>query len=223
VSWLWNHYTGPITIIDNDSTYPPLLEYYKELSTTSVAKVYYTGKNCGPHIFWNRQAINGGRPHLLDKNRLDEIKGEGLNWHLKQSTPYLYTDSDCVPSKDCPNDLIPHMLELLEKFPNCKKVGAGLRIDNIPDCFHNKQKVIKAECIYYAHRLPGYARSPVDTTLALYPPYGEFSCNWDNIRTLSPYLIEHAGWYTDSENLSEEEKYYREHVWSWWKDCSYSL
>lgn len=223
IGWLYCHDIGPITVIDNGSSYFPLLKFYKELSTSNLVKVFYTNQNCGPNVFWNRSALNGGRPQLLSKERLEEIKGKGLNWHLKQDTPFIYTDSDVVPSKDCPGDLIPHMLKLLERFPDCGKVGAGLRIDNIPDRFYNKEKVIKAESVYSAYDLGGYAKAPVDTTFAVYPPYSEFSCDWKNIRTMSPYLVEHADWYSDSSNLTEEEAYYRSHVFSWWKEVSFSI
>ena len=194
IDWLLKSATEKITILDNESTYPPLLAYYKALPQgVSVRDI---GGNLGPGDFWAKQ------------------------WHLRQDMPYVISDADCVPSIDCPQDLIPMLLRLLERFPHAGKVGAGLRIDNLPDCYGKKAAVLSWEARFWQRRACLKAfYAAVDTTFALYPARGVF-CNHDgNLRTDAPYLVEHVPWYADSRHLTEEEQYYKEHTsasWSSW-------
>src|ERR1700722_14702267 len=80
IEWLLEHGTKRIEVLDNASTYPPLLKWYEQLPRDGVSVKVQA--NCGPWSFWSQ------------------------SMHLAQSTPYVVTDADIVPSDCCPFDLI---------------------------------------------------------------------------------------------------------------------
>src|ERR1039458_8386256 len=187
IDWLLDAGTEQITILDNKSTYAPLLDYYESLPERVTW--FSMGGNLGRLCFWTKQL------------------------YKVQDTPYIITDADCVPSAGCPKDLVGKLVELLKQFPNAGKVGTGLRIDNLPDFYTRKAEVISWESKYWQKRAcAGAFYANIDTTFALYPAHAEWCNHEGNVRTDFPYVVEHLPWYVDDANPSEEERYYREHV-----------
>ncbi len=198
VQWLQGCGTKRTIILDNDSTYGPLLRYYKALP--KGVSVSFLGRNVGPWAFWN------------------------LNMHYDQNLPYIVTDSDLLPAPECPSDLIHRLNMLLSTRPESGKAGPGLKIDDLPD-FHGLQSLngcIKEEQLgYWMSRYNSEAfLAPIDTTFALYsvrtsgdPAHGYLAM--DNLRMDAPYLFRHMPWYATLP-LSEEEEYYREHSVKGW-------
>ena len=173
-----------IHILDNDSTYPPLLDFYKNTDVN----VIYLVKNWGFRAIWDSGIV---------KEFWDSY--------------YVYTDSDMELTQDCPDDFMEFFLRVLKKYSNCFKVGFGLKIDDLPDCFRNKKLVVEHESQFWESKLEqGLYKAPIDTTFALYRPYTGTSANANkmNIRTADPYIIRHLPWYINSDRLSEEEIYY---------------
>ena len=75
---------------------------------------------------------------------------------------------------------------------------------------------------------PGIYAAGVDTTFALYRPLERRHELMRAVRTGKPYVARHLPWYIDSNHLSEEDTYYRDHAdttmsnWDrnqlpWWK------
>lgn len=178
-----------IVIIDNNSTYKPLLEYFKTIKNTVV--LHQLNENWGHLVFWKNK-------ELFDKYS----KGY-----------YVVTDADIVPVENCPEDFILHFKRILDKNNNITKVGFSLRIDDLPDSNPNKLKIIKWEEKYWEKTNgDGNYLANIDTTFALYRPnyqYNEIGF-FSAIRTKKPYQVRHGGWYLDAENLSEEQVYYFE-------------
>ncbi|MBD9168708.1 MAG: glycosyltransferase [Parabacteroides johnsonii] len=130
-----------IYILDNASTYPPLLEYYKTCPFT----VFHLNQNLGFKALWK-----------------SPLKKRFCNDY------YIYTDSDVIPADYCPKDFIDYFLEELKKHPLARKIGFSLRIDNIPDFYVHKEEVINLEKRYYAQPpKEGLYRAPIDTTFAV--------------------------------------------------------
>lgn len=174
-----------IIILDNNSTYPPLLEYY---DTVENIRIIHLEHNYGYRAIWESGIVK-------------------KFWN----TFYVYTDSDMEIDDNCPNNFLEYFLEVLDKYPQCHKVGFGLKIDDLPDYFHNKNNVIEHEKQFWDRLVgEGLYHAPIDTTFALYRPYTGTSTNSKkfNIRTGAPYLIRHLPWYIDSTDLSEEELFY---------------
>jgi SAM-dependent methyltransferase len=187
VSWLLAAGTRRVVILDNASTYPPLLKYYDTLPTG--AKVMRLEENFGPYVFWQQ-----GVHQVID-------------------TPYVVTDSDVVPADFCPSDLIGRLHAALQRYPDVTKVGPALRIDDLPDGYMEADTVRKWESQFWEHPVaPGVFAAPIDTTFALYPANAEFSNDERSLRLGHPYIAEHTPWYAEEHRLSDEERYYREHT-----------
>lgn len=173
-----------IHILDNQSTYPPLLDWYE----TCPYEIIRLEKNIGYQAIWK----------------------SGVYDRFKRSF-YVYTDSDVVPDENCPKDFMKRFLDTLRKYPRCLKVGFGLRIDNLPDHFAQKEAVLANERRFWKEPLGDCLyKAQIDTTFALYRPYcyGPANDHHLMIRTGDPYVACHLPWYADSSNLSNEDYYY---------------
>lgn len=176
-----------IHIMDNQSTYPPLLEYYK----TCPHQVHHLKKNYGSRAFWK----------------------SGL-WLKFMFSNFVVTDSDVVPIEECPDDFLAYFYSILQKYPEVHKVGFSLKLDDLPDAYKFKQKVIDWESKYYeTEKDDNLFIAPIDTTFALYRPFskrGKRNGETEILRTGVPHQARHLPWYVDTNNPDEEEIYYVE-------------
>ena len=175
-------YTNLI-ILDNASTYEPLLAYLQTL----------------PH-----------RVEFLPKNL-----GHKALWQCPQFFPiifqqyYVLTDNDVIPDEHCPPDFMAHFYSILQRYPHVPKVGFSLRIDDLPACYTESDKVREWEAQFWKKRLDDQDElydAPLDTTFALYRP-GIIPADrrwFSAIRTGAPYCARHLPWYEDSSSHSEE-------------------
>lgn len=173
-----------IYIIDNNSTYPPLLDYYKKCPY----KIFRLKSNIGHKAIWETNIYN-----------------------LFKRSYYVYTDSDMQIDNNCPDNFMEFFLHVLHIHPFAQKVGFGIRIDDLPDHFNLKKEVIEHEKQFWNNPISyNLYKAKIDTTFALYRPYcsGAASNNYITYRTGFPYLIKHLPWYIDSSNIDEEELYY---------------
>lgn len=178
-----------IYILDNCSTYPPLVEWLKEVPY----EVIHLPNNLGFKALWK---------HKPSRKRFC-------------GDYYIYTDADVELDSNCPDDIIERMFSLLrDNYPYAFKVGPSIRIDDLPDCYDRKQEVIEWESRFFT-RPEGKElfRAPIDTTFALYRPRIGLSRrpSLEAYRMAAPYQIKHLPWYEDSQNPTEEERYYKEH------------
>jgi hypothetical protein len=174
-----------IFIIDNLSTYPPLLEYYKTCRYT----VFRLDQNIGMTALWT----------------------SGIYKRFKADF-FVYTDSDIVPIEECPDDFLLFFLETLKKYKLAQKVGFSLKLDDIPDCYALKNDVIFWEKQFFDRKRDEFLYwAPIDTTFALYRPRGKrkhANYSIEMYRTAFPYMARHLPWYIDSENPDEENRYH---------------
>lgn len=190
VDFLKKHQYSNIVIIDNNSTYPPLFKYFQSIK--SSVTLHRLNENRGHLVFW-------------ENKELFEKYSKGY---------YVVTDADIVPVENCPDDFLKYFIKILNSYPNITKVGFSLKIDDIPDSNKNKKQIIKWESQYWKIKnQAGDFSSDIDTTFALYKP-GKIGFKTQKfyyaIRSKSPYLALHGGWYVDSNNLTSEQKYYLE-------------
>lgn len=176
-----------IIIVDNNSTYKPLLDYYN--SKPLGIKIHRLKTNHGHLSFWKEQGL------------------------VKKYTQgyYVVTDPDIVPLEDCPEDFLETFRKLLDKAYDRTKVGFSLKIDDLPK--HNPQvQVIKDwESQFWTFKIhPEAYKAEIDTTFALYRPNYKykrknFTKAW---RTDFPLQAIHGGWYINPNELTEEQSYY---------------
>jgi hypothetical protein len=189
IEWLEKAGYTNLNIVDNNSTYPPLLEYLKK----SPHHVYMLDKNFGHLVVWEC-----GRFDLTLNNEF-----------------YVVSDCDIIPTEECPKNAVEYFFHVLEKYENFTKVGFALKIDDLPDCYIMKEKVIEWEKQFWQTKIEeDLYEAAIDTTFALYKP-GVFPKEarwWRSIRTDYPFLARHLPWYQDSNNLSEEEHNYQRNL-----------
>jgi hypothetical protein len=178
-----------IFILDNCSTYPPLVAWLK----TTHYEVIHLPDNLGFKALWK---------HKPSRKRFC-------------GDYYIYTDADVELDDACPDDIIERMFQTLhDDYPYAFKVGPSIRIDDLPDCYDRKQEVIEWESRFFT-RPEGETlfRAPIDTTFALYRPRIGLSRrpSLEAYRMAAPYQIKHLPWYENSQNPTEEESYYKSH------------
>ena len=183
LDWLDAVGLDEVYLLDNDSTYPPLLEFYESCRPTVVR----LGANVGQLALFST-------PGLLDE-------------HARER-PFVYTDPDVVPVEECPADAVEHFQAVLERHPEVSKAGFGLVIDDLPDHYPFARQVIAWEKRWWADEVePGVYAAPIDTTFAVYRA-GTREYRLDALRTGRPYVARHTTWYTDLANPSEEDVFY---------------
>lgn len=179
-----------ILIIDNQSTYPPLLEWY----TNSGVDVFYnnvTENSC--HAF--RDLVKIGHPKFIDVTS---------DW-------YVFNDSDIIPIESVPDGFIEHLVEYAKKY-NKSKVGMSIKIDDIDLNYPLNAWVHSYESTYWTNGIVDgdveLYPHPIDTTFAVYAPKTIPTWSNDTLRVGVPYIVKHAPFYYDPNNLPDDEKYY---------------
>ena len=187
VDWLRQAGYEKIYILDNASTYQPLLDYYSTLEAQGIW-VLKLRQNLGHTALW--------RSGILEK--------------LDIRTPYVYTDPDVLPLEECPGDFVADLLGLLRKYPWLEKAGLGLYCEDIT-YFDAAAKRAWEKKFYQAPVEAGVYFAPVDTTMALYRDARHY-CIEEAVRTGGRLMCRHLPWYYDYEWLPEDERYYLEHA-----------
>lgn len=188
IDWLLDAGYHNIYILDNNSTYQPLLEYYRILDEDDSICVVHFDKNLGHKALWL----------------------SGILEMLKIKGPYVYTDSDVLPADCCAKNVLHYLLDILRKYPFLKKVGLGLLVDDIT-C-PESERIKENERRYYMHKMEnGLYFGAVDTTFALYRNYRHYNL-YVSARTTGNLMAYHLPWYYDYNNLPDDERYYAEHA-----------
>lgn len=176
-----------IVIIDNNSTYKPLLDYFETIK--NEVKLHLLNENFGHSVFWKINEINQKYTHGY----------------------YALTDPDINPYENCPKDFLKHFKNILDKNINISKVGFSLSIDDIPENNENKSKILLWENKFWElENKDGDFIAEIDTTFALYKPirFSDAENFYKAIRTKKPYIARHGGWYIDHKNLTMEQEFY---------------
>lgn len=170
-----------IIIVDNASTYEPLLEWYK----TCPYAIYRCRENLGQNAAWK----------------------SGVVWDWKGGDYYVVSDPD-LDLSGVPLDMLDYLEEAYVRWPTVQKAGLSLQIDDLPDHFPQKAEVQKWEAQFWRERLdPQFYHAPVGHTFALYNrqrPCVSWLQPMCSVRAAQPYTARHQPWYLDSSNLPEE-------------------
>ena len=186
-SSLWNMGYHNIHILDNNSSYPELLNWYS--STDCSRYVIHRTENHGALAIYNSGYIN--------------------NWLHKRKW-IAYTDCDIVLNPLTPQNFIDLLIQFAEKY-NYIKAGLALKRDDLPDNLYGnhyrdwearywtEDKLLEKD-VYKAH---------IDTTFCVIQPGQAF--DYEAIRLAGNFTARHQPWYTDFNNMDDEEKYFLEH------------
>lgn len=185
-----------IIIIDNQTTYPPTLNWYAE---------------SGVNVFYND----------IDSTLYDTGTFYRLAFEIQHPAfvdlvkdYYVFTDSDVVPTELAPDNFIDCMVDVCREL-GTHKVGAALKIDDLPDTDFTKY-VLSIEVPMWDRKIPHDVyeiyHAGVDTTFAVYAPNTKPLLNQDVIRMGGDFTAKHIPWYYDLGNMPEDEHYYLTHL-----------
>jgi hypothetical protein len=183
-----------VILIDNNSTYQPLLSWYDECPY----KVYRLSKNLGHKCLY---------------------KSGILNYYKDQY--YYLTDHD-LDISNVPCDFSDVLFKGLEN-ENVIKSGLSLQIEDLPNNpYANMAKNWEKKYWERQRDKNGFYLSEIDTTFALYDrnrEYKDFPQGDDFFRAVRsplPYTAKHLPWYNTPENISDEELYYIKSTGTYW-------
>jgi len=172
-----------IIILDNGSTYTPLLNWYDFVSSKIEVRYY---ENEGHLALW----------------------ATGLYKELGEY--FVYTDSDIELDTNLPQDWKERMLGYCQKYET--KVAMALRIDDLPNHYKYKNQVIRNEGRWWLKQIePDIYEADTDTTFFMMRNTGDNQ--YKSLRIAkSGFMCRHHPWYLNLDNLDPEEKYYLDHV-----------
>lgn len=177
-------------VVDNESTYPPLLDFYCDSRVEMIP-----APNLGPRAPWDSGAIPTGDIHR---------KRHGSEY-------YVVTDSD-LDLSCCPFDLLEVLAEGLNRYRDYPKCGLSMETADLPDCYPFRERVQAHEAQFWTQPLDDcYFAADVETTFALYRCDNGWG-GYRATRTNRPYVARHVPWYIDPRNLTAEEDYYLKHA-----------
>ncbi len=183
-----------ITIIDNQSTYDPLLEWYK---------------SCGAKVWINTTLPNDINTlyYLLRKNNPE--------WLRLTEKHFVFTDSDTVPIDSIPDNFIDDMIYYCDKYKK-DKIGLGCKLDDMDLSIPMAKYAYGYEITYWTNGIQEEKATlyphPIDSTFALYRP--GYSSGWsaNTFRMGYPYMMRHMPFYYFGDNMPDDEKYYLQHM-----------
>lgn len=180
-------------LVDMDSTYEPMLDLLK-LCEDDGYKVVRTGHNYGARGLFQKGIIAA---------------------HIGLTKPFFLSDPDVVPVEDCRKDLLAHMHRCLSRYTGHDKIGLSLKIDDIPDFYPLRERVIKWETKYSARVANVHLfHADVATTFCIIRSMhhaDKIGVSRGSAR-LRDCWARHLSWYLDPDNLPPDEAYYYKHA-----------
>ena len=185
----------PIQIIvaDMQSTYPPMVEYLNTLKLQGDLEI------------WNCANI-GPRGLFFDTRFRSYVESKNVGFFL--------SDGD-LDFSETSHSLLSELVLISRRFPGFRKVGAALRLDDLPmtpELLARKSQVIfsgeKRNFFKSREMFPGVFLAPIDTTIAYYPELTTKYYFWPSIRLGGVHAVRHSPWYEDDQKLTEEQSFY---------------
>jgi hypothetical protein len=178
---------GEIIIVDNDSTYPPLLEWY----ATNPCRIERLNDNLGMGAPWVSEVVK-------------KLNG----------VPYILTDPD-MGLEDTPDDTLLYLLDKLNAL-QLDKVGLGLdwQIVEKKSPYYERLNLYEKSRWSNSPVIDGvYTEVQIDTTFALYNVDHYFIGGGS---TTFPYVARHYPWEFSIEEArnNEEFMYYMDNATS---------
>ncbi len=175
-----------VYLLDNASTFPPLLEFYE----TTRHTVIHAGGNHGHKVGWSQGHIR----------------------RLAEGRRFVYTDPDVLPVAECPSDALERMAGVLDAV-GAYKCGFSISLEGLAPWIEGR--TLSWEQRYWTNydERAGAYRAAIDTTFALYDSLAGRRFRYSAFRLPPPYTIRHLPWHMTPADLDTvEERYYVEHA-----------
>ena len=182
-----------ITIIDNASTYPPLLDWYEKIKH-DVNVIRHTG-NHGPWV-------------LLNSGYIHTIKDK---W-------FVYSDADLELNPRMPYNWQEIMIAYSQKYD--RKASLALKISDIPEHYEFKNVILDHQQVCWAPTAEKDVYLAItDMTFSMDLDNRH---RYESVRLAGTMEARHIPWYIDFKNLDEEERYYLTHINRGFNEALYS-
>lgn len=210
LDWFHRHGFGNVTVLEQGSDYPPLVDYLNSAECAARARVHRLPENVGPRA------------------ALDEAPG------LRDGMIHVFTDPDlALPDPPHP-EMITRMMAAA-RHHKAHRVGLALDISE-PHLFSDQRlfaadgpTVAEWEARFWRDEVEtGVYRANVDTTFHLFNPYApptlqnryrnfvEGRRRLQSIRMAGPgFTARHRPWYRNDGQTDEERAYYRTRSGAW--------
>lgn len=182
-----------ITIIDNASTYPPLLQWYKEIEKDVF--IIKHDVNHGPWVFFYGGIFNN-----------------------TSATHYVYSDADLELNPNMPYNWQEIMLEYLEKYN--RKPSLALKISDVAEGELKNQILNHQNICWNKTSEENVYLAVTDMTFTLDAKTNGY--RYESVRLAGDFECKHIPWYLDFNNLSDEEVYYLNNLDDKYSDACWS-
>jgi hypothetical protein len=196
ISQLESFNLNKITVVDNASTFPPMVKLLNEIS--NKYELIRLNKNRGPHLL------------IRD-----------LNYYEKLPNYFILSDPDIEISRNIPEDFINTLIEVSEEF-KIGKVGLALAIPKEEELIEKfiymdgeKRSLIEWEEQFWENEVGKTSQgdsiflTTLDTTFALYnKKYFNLEDRYKSLRIGGRYTSKHLGSYAKTIVPQEENEYY---------------
>jgi len=203
-----------IVIIDFGTTFMPTIQYLKNLEQKKVK------------IYWEKKISYVGSLNNFGWIIKDYFKSHPVS-------NYIVTDPD-IALDNVDGDILDVYAHLLNELSWITAVGPMLRIDDIPDYYPPKERLVtrsleltyhsrKVYTMQYREKTIRYVFVHIDTSFGMRRAGTRWWRHRMGARVLSPYSAKHLDWYLDPENLSPDQIYYLKYgskrisQWNRWK------
>lgn len=186
-----------VVILDNNSSYPPLLEWYD----TNPCEIERLTANYGNFVLWSSETAIPGhtKPNFFEKY---DCVGKR----------YILSDCDLDLSSVPRETLLSVLSTGLDRYPWVSKVGLGLRINDLPDTEIGRE-ARKWEGNNWTLIDDIYIKAAVDTTFCMCSGIGEQNDFNTCLRVNFPYVARHLTWYYGPQNPPpEDEMHYLKNI-----------
>lgn len=195
INWFRFYSQSDIYILDNASSYPPLLQYFSCIHGQDNVQVV-------------RFERNEGSDNL--RNLIDGRISKAYEY-------YIISDPDVMPHPSVPVDFLDVFRHCIDNL-GYHHVGFSLKIDDLPEYIENKALILNAEAPYwrktitirYGGRNYSAYEAPIDTTFALYKADEGWEKplrpEWHN--SLRIFEAFHLPWYIDPQRINDEMDFY---------------
>jgi len=196
-----------IIVLDHNSTYPPMLEYYKRKIDEKQFTVHFL------------QSLTWDDALLESSGIIDQYLK-----HHPHTEYYVFTDSD-IAFYHTRSDALVYFAANLASCPKINLVGPALKISNIPDHYafgeaswlNNHKGFWSSPPNTATWKGIGYhvVKKPLDTTFAMRRRNLTFTrtiSGTNTLRAYAPYVGTHTDWYLNSSNLHEDKVWYLDHL-----------
>lgn len=222
LGWFERHGFGNVSVVDQVSDYPPLLEFYGELEAAGRVRLIRLGTNIGPRaIVADITAGSGGA--------------------------YVFTDPDLALPDPPTADFLSRLVRISARH-RCKKVGLALALPEPEESAHVRFEhagvgtfTVQAwEERFWRYPVePDLYRANVDTTFFLWNPAAKpdlrrfghglrMKVRPTRLRRLVPlprimdlrkagvgFIARHRPWYADDTMPEDEARHYAERAKAW--------